>query len=63
MKGEELKTALMSKGHVKYSNVEYELTGIIYKVRDGKIVVSVELRDKNENCVVIAPAEKIEGVA
>lgn len=63
MKGEELKTALMKKGRVKYSDVVYELTGIIYKVRDGKIAVSCELLDKNDNCIVIAPAEKIEGVA
>lgn len=63
MKGEELKKALLSKGLVKYDNVEYELHAIIYKVKNEKISVSVELLDKNRHCVVVAPAERVEGVA
>jgi hypothetical protein len=60
MNGEELKSSLKSKGHVKYSGIEYELSAIIYRIKDGKIAVSVELLDKNKRCVVIAPAEKVD---
>ena len=62
MNSEELKSSLKSKGHVKYSGIEYELNAIIYRVKNGTIAVSVELLDKNERCVVIAPAEKVEQV-
>lgn len=62
MTGAELKEALMDGRRVEHNGIEYErVEGIIYRNRDGKIVISAELIDKG-NCLVIAAANKINNV-
>ena len=50
MTNEELKQALMSKCEVKHKGITYKcVSAIIYRNRDGKIDVSVELTDRKQN--------------
>ena len=59
----EIKDALMDGRRVEYNGVEYDrVSAIIYRNNSGKIAVSAEVLDKNENCIVIAPVAKINCV-
>lgn len=61
MTNQDLKDALLSKNPVRYNGIEYTaVSAIIYRSSGKNIVVTAELLDKNENCVVIAPAGKVE---
>ena len=63
MNSKELKSALMDGSPVLHGGIEYScVSAIIYRVKNGEIVVSAELLDKNKNCVVIAPMGKIQEV-
>ena len=56
----EIKDALMDGRRVVYNGIVYDkVSAIIYRNINGKIVVSAEVLDKNENCVVTAPVAKI----
>jgi hypothetical protein len=61
MTGEELKEALMNKYPVCSNGIEYKcVNAIIYRNKDGKILVSAELLDRNERSVTIAPLDNIK---
>lgn len=61
MTNEELKEALMSGCEVKYQNITFKCVyGIIYRNKDGKIDVSAELMDKNNNSVCIVDPKYVE---
>lgn len=63
MTNTEIKDALMDGRRVVHNGIVYDkVSAIIYKNINGKIVVSAEMLDKNENCVVTAPIAKIIGV-
>lgn len=61
MSSDDLKKALLGGAPVVHGGITYMcVSGIIYRVRDGKIVVSVELLDRSGRSVTIAPASKVE---
>lgn len=63
MTGQELKEALLDGREVSHNGIIYnKVNAIVYRNIEGKIKVSAELLDKNNSCVVIAPAEKISEV-
>lgn len=60
MGGQELKEALLQHVPVTYKGIGYVfISAIIYRAVDGKIDITVELMDKNNNCVVIADPKKV----
>jgi len=62
MTAEEAKQILYSKQPVWYQGIRYErVTAIIYSL-DGRdnLIVSVELLDKNKNCVVHARIKDVK---
>ena len=60
MNGAEAKDALTKGGEVYHNGIEYDrISAIIYRIIGGKLSISAEMIDKNQNCVVIAPIEKI----
>ena len=62
MTNSEVKDALMDGRRVVHNGIVYDkVSAIIYRNINGKIVVSAEMLDKNENCVVTAPVAKIVG--
>ena len=66
MNGNEAKEAMLNQWPVVWcsnrnSSVEYErINAIIYRQKDGRISVSLELLDKNLHSVTIAPMEEVE---
>lgn len=60
MSNTELKDALLSACPVEYGGIEYlRVEEIVYRCRNGKIVVSAGLLDKNGKCLVYALAQKV----
>lgn len=65
MSNEELKQSLLGKlpvilTHADGHEGEYKcVSAIIYRNKGGKIAVSAELLDKNENCVVCCDPKKV----
>lgn len=65
MNNAELKEALLSKEPVIYTDrygheAEYGfVSGIIYRERDGRIVVTAEIADKSSNSRTICEPERI----
>ena len=63
MTNDELKKALFSACPVKYGGIEYQrVCEIVYRRPANEIIVSERLKDKNGNCIVYAPVEKVEAV-
>lgn len=63
MTNAELKKALFSACPVKYDGIEYlRVCEIVYRRPANKVIVSAGLLDRFENCIVYAPAEKVEVV-
>lgn len=63
MNNAEIKDALMDGRRVVHNGIVYDkVSAIIYRNIGGKVVVSAEMLDKNENCVVTAPVAKIISV-
>lgn len=66
MNGEELKQALINRHPVIYTQINGEkleyayVSGIIYRMRNGKVDVSAELMDKNRNSVTVANPIRIK---
>lgn len=61
MTSEEIKDALLKKYPVCANGIEYKcVTAVIYRERNGKIVVSAELLDKNRRSVTIVSLDRIE---
>lgn len=61
MTSEEIKDALLNKYPVCADGIEYKcVTAVIYRERDGNIVVSAELLDKNQNSVTVVLLKNIE---
>ena len=62
MNGFELKDALMDGRKVAFGGIEYsKVSAIIYRNRGGKIAITAELLDINNDSVIIVPAEKVQG--
>lgn len=64
MNNEELKEALFGKFPVivKMNGIDIEckcVSGIIYRVRDGKLVITAEVTDRNCNSVMIVDPKTI----
>ena len=60
MTNAELKTALLSKCPVEYGGVRYlRVAEIVYRMPGKELIISAGLLDKNENCLVYAPPEKV----
>lgn len=58
--GQELKEALLQRTPVTCNGIEYAyISGIIYRAMSGKIKVTVELMDKNNNSVVITVPKNV----
>lgn len=63
MDNKELKQALFDAGPVLYNGIKYQkVHGILYRVVSGKLCISAELLDFNNNCLVYAPAAKVESI-
>jgi hypothetical protein len=66
MSGTEAKEAMINGSPVVYCSglvgaIEYErINAIIYRQKDGRISVSLELLDQNLHSVTIAPMEEVE---
>lgn len=61
MTNEELKEALFSGAPVVCDGIRYQkITAIVYRVVNKELFISGELLDGNGNCVVYAPARRIE---
>lgn len=64
MTNAELKEALMDKRKVVFDGIEYtRVNAIIYRERNGNVIVTAELLDKNNDCVVIVPTHRIQEVS
>ena len=63
MTNAELKQALFSAAPVRYNGIEYQrVCEIVYRRPANAVIVSAGLMDKNGNCIVYAPVEKVEVV-
>lgn len=63
MTNEEIKNALFSGCQVEHNGIIYKcVSTIIYRLRDGKLVLSAELLDKNCNSVSIVDASRVKEV-
>lgn len=66
MSGNEAKEAMLNQLPVVwhtalYGAIEYErINKIIYRPKDGRIAVSLELMDKNRHSITVAPMEEVE---
>lgn len=61
MKNEELKEALTSGREVKHKGITYKcVSAIIYRNKNGRIIISAELMDKNNKSVCIVEPKNIE---
>lgn len=64
MTNEQLKEALFSGCQVEYRGIIYKcVSGIIYRNKGGKLDISAELMDKNNNSVSIVNPAKAKEVA
>ena len=64
MTTDEIKEAFKKRIPVVSRDITYAyISALIYRIRDGKIVLSVELIDKNRNSVTIADCERVETAA
>ena len=59
---ETLKPALMNHfyGSKEKPGKYKKITGILYRIASGKLCISAELLDRNGNCLVYAPASRVE---
>ena len=63
MTNDEAKTLLFSGKPVQFKGIEYQrITAIIYRVVNGRVLVSAELLDKNNNSVTITDPKRVEAV-
>lgn len=63
MTNEELKAALFSRCPVEHNGIVYKyVSGIIYRNKGGKLDISAELLDKNNNSVSIVNPAKVKDV-
>ncbi len=63
MTNEELKEALFSGCPVKIGDLSYKcVSAIIYRNKNGKLSISAELTDKNNNSISIVDPYKIKEV-
>lgn len=63
MTNEELKAALFSRCPVEHNGIVYKcVSGIIYRNKDGKLDITAELLDKNNNSVSIVNPAKVKEV-
>lgn len=62
MTNDETKKAWINKQPVTCNGIDYtKISALIYRLNDnGEMTLSVELLDKNGNCVVIASPQKVE---
>lgn len=61
MNNDELKNALFGGLPVVYKGIEYQrVSGILYRVMEGKLWVRAELTDKCGHSIVIADPAKVE---
>lgn len=63
MTNEELKAALFSCCPVEHNGIVYKcVSGIIYRNKGGKLDISAELLDKNNNSISIVNPAKVKEV-
>lgn len=63
MDNKELKQALYDGYPVRFNGIKYrKVYGIEYRIVSGKLCVTAELLDYNNNCLVYAPAAKVETI-
>ncbi len=63
MTNEEIKNALFSGCQVEHNGIIYKcVSAIIYRLREGKLLLQAELLDKNCNSVIIADASRVKEV-
>ncbi len=63
MTNEQLKEALFSGCPVEHNGIVYKcVSAIIYRNKSGKLDVTAELTDKNDNSVSIVDPKKIKEV-
>lgn len=63
MTNEELKAALFSGCPVEHGGIVYKcVSAIIYRCKNGELVISAELTDKNNNSVSIVEPSRVTEV-
>lgn len=63
MSNEELKNALLSGFPVEYNGITYKcVTAIVYRNKGGKIDISAEVLDKNNNSVCYVDPKALKEV-
>lgn len=63
MTNDELKKALFRAAPVRYNGIEYQcVCEIVYRRPANEVIVSAGLMDRNGNCIVYAPVEKVEAI-
>lgn len=61
MTNQELKDAMLQSLPIIYNGMEFScISGIIYRNKGGKVAVTAEILDKNQNSVVITTPDKIQ---
>lgn len=63
MTSDEANAAFMAATPVLHGGIEYaKINAIIYRLRQGAVVQSLELADRQTNSVVIAATERVETI-
>lgn len=62
MTNQELKMMMVNKTEVEYNNIKYTISAIIYRPHGSSIRIQIELKDKNENSVILVNPDKIQKV-
>lgn len=64
MTSDEAKQAFFNDDPVESQGITYRcISALIYRRKDGKTVLSLELQDKNRNSVTIADCERVHPAA
>ncbi len=64
MTNEEAKAAFLNKTPVESQGITYLcISALIYRIKDGKIVLTLELQDKSRNSVTIQSCERVSPAA
>ncbi len=64
MNNAEIKNALYSKVGVVHNGIRYAcISAVIYRVENGKLQISGEMRSISGNSVTVAPVERIKAVS
>lgn len=59
MTNQELKMMMINKTEVEFNDTKYTISAIIYRPHGSGIRIQIELKDKNQNSVILVNPDKI----